>query len=619
MYLGKTLQCIALAAALFLLALPSVAQTKQPEAPAWAADFDALFEKEMAARHLPGAVFVVVADGKVAYKQGYGVADLDTKKPVSADDTLFRIASVSKLFTATAVMQLAEAGKLDFTSDVNTWLGEYALPDQGFGPITLNDLLTHTAGFDDRYIGMSTLTQEDRLTLAESVRKLRPERIIPPGKILSYSNYGYTLAGYLVERLSGMPFHQYVDEHILAPLGMEHAGFMLQDADTPNLATGYVYRNGAYEVMPYDYSNDYPAGSFMVTGDAMTRFMLAHLQHGGGILQPETSALMQETHFRHAPGLVGWCYGFEEDRVRGVRMLVHGGSTSGFTTQFVLVPDFNAGYFFSCNHEATVGNPGGIVYPINDLFFGKVLGVPQPADAPPAGQTFAHAPGIAGPYRMMRFSRHSLAKVSALLDDRQAELDADGSLHFNGGTFAAIGDNLWEEPGSGRRVAFLPAGDATPPVLAIGTTAFEQVPAWDTPAIQQAFMALALLLLILPQPIAALLRRRRGTVSPLRAGWRLIALTAILMPVFVVVVGYTLITLVPIAIFWGPSPALAASLVLPLIGVACVLAALLLLAARWSREGIAPLDRGLYIASCAGALMSFAWLYHWNLLGYWMG
>jgi CubicO group peptidase (beta-lactamase class C family) len=606
------------------VALASCIAQAQPEAPPWADDFDAFFARELEARHIPGAVFVVVADGAVVFQRGYGVADLAAKLPVEPDQTLFRVASVSKLFTATAAMQLVEAGKLDLQSDINTWLGDAPIADEGFGPITLHHLLTHTPGFDDRYIGMSTLDPARQLPLEDSITALRPQRIVPPGRFIIYSNYGYSTAGYLVERLSGMPFHAYVDTHILEPLGMSRSGFRLQEAHTPNLATGYVYRGGDYEIMPYDYSNNYPAGAFMTTGADMARFLQAHLQggsyQGNAILRPETAALMHETHFTHGDGLNGWCYGFEEDSVRGVRLITHGGSTSGFTSHTAISLQHGAGYFFSCNHEATFGQANAITRPLADLFAEKVLEVPDyTPETMPEGATYIHDAAVAGTYRVMRYSRSSLAKVAAMIDGRNASFTPDGSLHFGNETFTAAGNNLFVRPGSVERVMFIPSAGGAPAAIAIGTLAYEKTPVWDTPLVQQSLAGIFLLLLIAPQIVAALLRWRRAGSASLRLGWGMLAGVGLLLPVFFAFVGYELTTMVPYAIFWGPSPVLRAALALPLIALALTLCAAAWLARHWRANDGHSAERTIYLASVLGATGLFLFLYHWNLLGYRLG
>ncbi len=204
----------------------SSARPAGPQDPAELAVFlDGLLGGLMAERHIPGAVALVVKDGTVFFAKGYGFADLETRRPVNPEATLFRVASVSKLFTATAVMQLVEQGKLDLHVDVNQYLESFSLK-AGFGkPVTLANLLTHTGGFDDAFLGSAQPLEWEPIPLGKYLSIHMPPRVMPPGDLISYSNHGLALAGYLVERASGQPFAEYVKEHILQPLGMQRSGF----------------------------------------------------------------------------------------------------------------------------------------------------------------------------------------------------------------------------------------------------------------------------------------------------------------------------------------------------------------------------------------------------------
>src|SRR5947209_7417261 len=181
--------------------------------------FDALISSQLRTRNIAGAVVSVVKDGQVLLQQGYGYADLEAKKPVQPDQTLFRPGSISKLFTATAVMQLVEEGKLDLDRDVNEYI-DFVVPKTYPEPVTLRRLLTHTAGFEDTLKNLFVAHESDMKALRTYLVNEMPQRIFPPGKIPSYSNYGFSVAGYIVERVSGEKFERYIDNHILKPLRM---------------------------------------------------------------------------------------------------------------------------------------------------------------------------------------------------------------------------------------------------------------------------------------------------------------------------------------------------------------------------------------------------------------
>ena len=180
---------------------------------------DQFFPRQMKKLHIPGVSFVLVQDGEIVLAKGYGDADLETGSPISPDTTVMRIGSISKLFVATAVMQLVEQGKLDLDTDINQYLTAFQVQDTFGEPVTLAQLLTHTAGFEDPPYESYTdpgLVRPLGAYLAESM----PPRTEPPGETHRYSNHGYALAAYVVEQVSGQPFDQYVSEQILQPLGM---------------------------------------------------------------------------------------------------------------------------------------------------------------------------------------------------------------------------------------------------------------------------------------------------------------------------------------------------------------------------------------------------------------
>ena len=174
---------------------------------------------------IAGVVVVVVKDGKVLLQKGYGYADVARKTPMDPDTTMIRPGSTSKLFTWTAVMQLVAEGKLDLDRDVNAYL-DFKIPHKSGKAITLRDLMNHRAGFEE---GLKDLLATDPhgLPSTEQYLKQHPRPLLfTPGQVPAYSNYGAALAGYIVQRVSGEPFAQYVERHIFLPLGMRHATFL---------------------------------------------------------------------------------------------------------------------------------------------------------------------------------------------------------------------------------------------------------------------------------------------------------------------------------------------------------------------------------------------------------
>jgi CubicO group peptidase (beta-lactamase class C family) len=307
---------------------------------------------------IPGATVSVVSDGQVLTARGYGLADTgtdgDPARPVDPDDTLFRIGSVSKVVSATAIMQLVEQGKLDLDADVQQYL-DFDL-DTPKGAITLRHLLTHTAGFEEVIAGLIGTPGSEK-TLREAVTDAPPAQVYEPGTTPAYSNYGATLAGYVAERVSGKPFAELVQEQVLDRAGMTSSSFaqpLPADLDA-RLAKGYP--NDSAPSVPTEVVNAAPAGAMSATASDMARFMLAHL----GDLPAEQSLLEPATlDEMHRPALgadqlgtlaVGqrMDLGFFDDSTPGVPAFGHDGDTQVFHSAMRMFPESDAGIFVSFN------------------------------------------------------------------------------------------------------------------------------------------------------------------------------------------------------------------------------------------------------------------------------
>src|SRR5215210_1193876 len=228
---------------------------------------DDMLARQLAEDHIPGASIAIVKDGRLFFAKGYGYANLDQRTPVVADQTLVRVGSIAKLFTWTAVLQLVEQGKLDLNADVNTYLGDVTIPATYPAPITLAHLLTHTAGFEDRQLGITVSSAGGLAPLGTYLADAMPARVFPPGTVTAYSNYGTTLAGYIVERVSHQPFAQYAQQHILQPLAMRHSTFAQQLPPdlAAQLAVSYDRYDNTYHAMPFEYFQIAPAAGLSAT------------------------------------------------------------------------------------------------------------------------------------------------------------------------------------------------------------------------------------------------------------------------------------------------------------------------------------------------------------------
>lgn len=316
---------------------------------------DGVLTSQLKENHIPGATLSVVKDGKLFLAKGYGDADIEQNKPVVADTTLFRIGSISKMFTWTAILQLAEEGKVNLHTDINTYLKTFKIPATYPQPITLENLLTHTAGFEDSGKGIFVAQASDLQPLGKWLPNHIPARVRSPGVFTSYSNYGATLAGYIVEQVSGVSYDQYVEQHLLQPLNMKHSTSRqpLPSDFAPNISQGYTYTNGTYRADPFENVEIAPAGALSATATDMANFMIAHLQYGRfgntRILQEATAAMMQQQHFTNDPRVAGMGYGFYEQHINNLRVLEHAGDTGLFHSLMALLTPQHVGLFISFN------------------------------------------------------------------------------------------------------------------------------------------------------------------------------------------------------------------------------------------------------------------------------
>ena len=407
----------------------AITQSARPIDPQELAAFlESVLADAMAEQHVPGAVVVVVQDGRLLLTKGFGYPDLAGQVPVDPERTVFRVGSVSKLFTWTAVMQLLGQGKLSLDTDVNQYL-DFAIPASFREPLTLRHLLSHTPGFEFKGTNLWRLQADQMVPLGEWVKDNLPARVFPPGEIAVYSNYGTALAGYIVERVSGLPFDEYVERNIFAPLGMAHSSFRqpLPANLAADMATGYVYTD-AYLEGSFEFQLPYPVGALSATATDMARFMIAPLQNGEldgrHILQEQTARQMHSQLYTPDPRLESMAYGFFESTVHGQRMLSHGGDTTLFHSGLYLLPGQNVGLFISTN-----GMRGrDVVDAVREAFLGRYYPTAKPP-APQSAAGFAEriAPYL-GAYTQAQSNFTTYEKIYRVFSPILASLDSDGVL-----------------------------------------------------------------------------------------------------------------------------------------------------------------------------------------------
>jgi len=408
--------------------------------------FDGFIPSEIQRDDIAGTVVAVVKDGKVLFAKGYGWSDVKGRKPVTVDATLFRPGSISKTFTWTAVMQLYEQGKIDLNRDVNDYL-DFRIPSRFGKPVTMKDLMTHTPGFEETIKDLFVANASEMTPLGQYLRTHEPREIFPPGTTPAYSNYGATLAGYIVQRVSGMPFDDYIEKNIFQPLGMQHSSFRqpLPGNLKPLMSQGY--NKASQPPKDFEFVQAWPAGSLSTTAEDMTRYMIAHLNNGeyngARILRPETAQLMHSRLFGLVPSMNGMCYGFYEESRNGHRIIGHGGDTQWFHSDMHLMPDDHIGFFVSYNSlgkQPEFSERTALWQALLNRYFPYT---------PPTAQKMATAAqdarSVAGTYWLSRRSQTNVAAVISALDQAKVSVNSDGTISLSAAKDFAGNPKSFEE------------------------------------------------------------------------------------------------------------------------------------------------------------------------------
>lgn len=538
------------AALLAILSVPALSQptlaprplAPQPEqaAPAIApagqatltrADLEAWLDGYMpfalARSDVAGGVVVVVKDGQVLLQKGYGYSDVAKRKPVSPEATLFRPGSVSKLLTWTAVMQLVGEGKLNLDADVNTYLG-FKIPAYNGKPVTLRNIMTHTAGFEEsvRYLIISD--PQRMMSLGEFSRLSLPARVFAPGTTPAYSNYATALAGHIIERASGLSFDDYIDQRVLQPLGMTRSSFRqpLPANLRPLMSQGYLGASG--EPKPYEYVVAAPAGSLAATGADMGKFMIAHLANGRGLMSPQTARLMHESRLTLLPPLNRMALGFYETNINGHRAIAHGGDTQYFHSYLWLFQDDNVGLYISVNSEGVPGSSRAIREALFTQFADRYFPAPQAGGRVPDAVAREHARMMAGSYTNSRGSFTSFLRILDLVGQAKLGVNDRGELVAAPVTGLAdqqrkwveIAPFVWRDAASGERLAAKVENgrvvrwsfDAISAIMVFDRTPWYLDSAWLLPALLAGLTIITLT--ALAWPVGAIARRRYKATLP---------------------------------------------------------------------------------------------------------
>src|ERR1700723_2053644 len=472
---------------------------------------------------IAGAVVAVVKDGQIVTERGFGYSDVAKRTPVDPKLTLFRPGSVSKLFTWTAVMQLVEQGKIDLDADVNRYL-DFRIPPRAGLPITMRNLMQHTAGFEEQVKGL--ISEDPKAPGLEALLKQWvPERVFAPGSTPAYSNYGASLAGYIVQRVSGETFDDYIEKHLFAPLDMQHSSFRqpLPEALAPLMSKGYVLGSG--EAHPFEIVGPAPAGALSSPAEDMAHFMIAQLQdgqyNGNRILSAETAETMHNSPLTILPPLNRMELGFFETNINGREVIAHLGAPEYFHTSLHLFLRENVGFYVSFNSRGKEGAAGtlrnALFFDFSDRYFPS-----DEKDGQVDKETAArHAAMLSGRWVNSRGSQSSFLAAVGLLGQTKAGVNAKGELAvpftgLNGKPrhWVETAPFVWRDQDSHERLAAKVVDgkavrfsiDGISPFMVLDRVQWYADAAWLVPAL---YCAVAVLLLTAVfWPITAIVRRR---------------------------------------------------------------------------------------------------------------
>jgi CubicO group peptidase (beta-lactamase class C family) len=512
---------------------------------------DGVVPMQLQREDIAGAVVVIVKNGSVLLAKGYGYADVKSKVPVSPAGTLFRPGSISKTFTWTAIMQLVEQGKINLDADVNDYL-DFRVPHTFGNPVTVRNLMTHTPGFEE-VIKDLMVDRPDQLTpLHAFVIAHQPKQIYRPGTIPAYSNYGADLAGYIVERVSGLPFEDYVQKNIFQPLGMSNSTFVQPLPERLKSMMSNGYEVASQDSKPFELVPPAPApdGSLSVTGADMAPFMMAHLQNGKygdrRILQDQTAEMMHARQFSMDPSVNGMALGFYEENRNGLRIIGHGGDLNYFHSDMHLIPSEGLGFFVSYN------SLGKAELDVRTALWGKFLDryYPVAETAAPAVRT-TNTDAIEGKYLSSRRAQTTILRsLWWVLTESSVSRDADGTIvvdslkDFSGQPkrWRSIGNMEFREIGGHQLLLFKPDPSGRMAIITEDPIEISQRVPWaENKTILQFALGFAGLVFagtLVFWPIGALLRRHYKqslTMTPVQLRLRLLIKVACAVEIFALI------------------------------------------------------------------------------------
>jgi CubicO group peptidase (beta-lactamase class C family) len=431
--------------------------------------------------HLAGVSVAIIGRDGVLMTKSYGISDLAARTPMTAD-TLTRIGSISKTVVWISLMQLVEQGKIKLTDPINNYLPKsLQIPDEGFSqPIEVWNLMSHTTGFEQSVLGHMVVDDAHReLPLEAYLARYRPHRVLPPGKIVVYSNYGAALAGAIVSQVSGMPWEDFAERQVMRPLGMRSATYRevmptelaaqrglptpMDAATAAKMSHGFRWRNDRLEEAPAEFITHYsPAGALSANANDMVAYMTALLKPEtlakSGVLTTASFATMLQPLFANAPGFGTNYHGFGQFPLPGSNMAFgHDGETIYQRAIMVIAPDLGLGIFVATNTAEGTNFVLSLPAVITQHLSG---GSPPPAASPlTASPALTATADIEGTYRPLRRAYFRTERAFLDLKEISVKLSSQGEIVVSGlnddpTRFAPLEDGVYQELGGTARIAF---------------------------------------------------------------------------------------------------------------------------------------------------------------------
>lgn len=584
--------------------------------------------------HVPGAALVVVQNDRVLFSKGYGYANLEEQIALMPE-TPIRPASIAKALAYIAVLQLYDQGKLQLSDPVNQHLVS-PLDDGAFGPMSIHNLLTHTEGFEDRTVGVVASSEKTIQPIQTHFEATSPGRIMPPGEMITYGNFGSVLSSVLVEQISGQTFAAFTTENIFQPLGMTQTTFAqpLPTDVVASLGTEYIIEEESHQPAPLVYPNVAAAGGVTSSVEDMGKFMMMLLEkghyNGVRIFQEEAASMMMDQQYTAHPDLPGTTYGFMEHFENGQRAVRRDGYGLESRSRMFLMPEKEIGIFLYYN----VGENE-----LRNAFFSQFLDEFYPStphNTTPTKSDNAHLDGI---YAAVQTDNHTYGKLQMLFAGLQSvRHEDDGSMTLKPINFDAYGgietESHWSEasPAFYQRIdedegslAFRETDGETYLFMGTGMLGAYRKMAWyETPLVQGVLTGISLLMFVATLVVGSIGWRRArranemaGQISPL--AWKLAlavsiaALLFLLMAFYGIFVHKSMLPSLP-AYAFGTTPLLKVILGFSFLTMVLALALTVVTLLQWTKGS--NIQAKLYLSAVCLSSWAYVWLLHyWNLLG----